>query len=580
MPDEQVEPRTINYRQWFPWIEVFRAFGVALDPKKLLLAAAGILVMAIWWWLCSLVFYAPRQQPPEFPKNYPAADYKGDDEKTRQENAWKQFKEDRNKWNLLHEAAGRTPVDTDAGDLAASLDEFNRIEPVYRKEVVEQGKRRFTVKEGTNEVAYEITTKPYGQISTWPWFEDRGPNPYLLVTGHKEYRDELGRVHHVPWEKGQFPSWFATNQVPVLLEPLIKFLRPIYYMLQSPVGFWNYVYFSLLLLGNLAIWAVFGGAITRMAAVQVARKEKIGITEALRFTKARLISFFSAPLFPVLFVMFVVLLTIIFGFFHLIPVIGDILVDGVFWFLIVLAGLVMAVILVGLVGWPMMYATISTEGSDSFDALSRSYSYVYQSPWNYIWYSAVALVYGMIVIFFVGFMGSLTVYLGKWGVSQTPFTTITDRKPEYLFVYAPTSFEWRELLTGGNMTDAGFTWANKVGAFLVAAWLYLIFLIVLGFGYSFFWCASTIIYLLMRRKVDDTELDEVYLEEEEAEGAYTPPPEPEAPAAEHGHELQMVEAPTLKTPEPPAPDVPGPAAGTTAPVQKSDGNPPDAGRTP
>ena len=43
--------------------------------------------------------------------------------------------------------------------------------------------------------------------------------------------------------------------------------------------------------------------------------------------------------------------------------------------------------LVGLVGYPMMYTTLSVEGdqSDTFDALSRSVNYVYQAPWQYIW---------------------------------------------------------------------------------------------------------------------------------------------------------------------------------------------------
>ena len=59
----------------------------------------------------------------------------------------------------------------------------------------------------------------------------------------------------------------------------------------------------------------------------------------------------------------------------------------------------MAVFLVGLVGYPLMYTTISAEGdqSDTFDALSRSINYVYQSPWHYIWYWIVAVVYGAAV---------------------------------------------------------------------------------------------------------------------------------------------------------------------------------------
>src|SRR5205085_5215186 len=67
-----------------------------------------------------------------------------------------------------------------------------------------------------------------------------------------------------------------------------------------------------------------------------------------------------------------------------------------------------------------------------------------------------------------------------------------------------------------DYTDSMKAW-NYIGAVLVSIWLYLLFLLIVGFGYSFFWTASTIIYLLMRHKVDDTDLDEIHLEEEETE---------------------------------------------------------------
>jgi hypothetical protein len=60
----------------------------------------------------------------------------------------------------------------------------------------------------------------------------------------------------------------------------------------------------------------------------------------------------------------------------------------------------------------MMSATIAAEDERS-NAVSRSYSYVYQAIWHYLWYWGVAIVYGAALIFFVGFMGSLVVYMGK-----------------------------------------------------------------------------------------------------------------------------------------------------------------------
>src|SRR5205085_4748117 len=137
----------------------------------------------------------------------------------------------------------------------------------------------------------------------------------------------------------------------------------------------------------------FGGAISRMAAVQVARNEKVGMRETIRFVRERFQSYFSAPVFPLIFLGILTFFLILFGFFSgLIPIIGDVLLSGLLWPIVIVLGLVMAVVLVGLVGWPLMNPTISAEGSDSFDALSRSYSYVYQAPWHYLWYSSVALV--------------------------------------------------------------------------------------------------------------------------------------------------------------------------------------------
>src|SRR5262249_10330174 len=65
MSEDKVEVRDINYRQTFPWVELFRGFQVALDPKKLLLAAAGIVVMSFGWWLWSLIFFNSSTEPQE-----------------------------------------------------------------------------------------------------------------------------------------------------------------------------------------------------------------------------------------------------------------------------------------------------------------------------------------------------------------------------------------------------------------------------------------------------------------------------------------------------------------------------------
>src|SRR5207244_1966214 len=104
------------------------------------------------------------------------------------------------------------------------------------------------------------------------------------------------------------------------------------YMFHDGAGGWNRVYLILMILWTLFVWAFFGGAITRMAAVQLARNEKISLREAIVFARARWQSYFSAPLIPLIFLGILTVILIIFGIFAgLIPILGDIAIAGLLW---------------------------------------------------------------------------------------------------------------------------------------------------------------------------------------------------------------------------------------------------------
>lgn len=515
MAEERIGTASSESQTYWAWTELFRTFQVALDPKKLILAASGIVAMYVGWWLLSVIFFSARSEPRDL--DFPAANYQSDtvtEEQAKQRAAEKYYAAQA-RYRLLY-------------SLAAPGDPNSK----------------------------EAWRRRAGVLRTAPWHEDRGPNPYLLATG------QLGR----PWTAGHFLDWIFTEQAPVLVEPLVKLLRPILLLLRPEADGWNRIYLLLVTLWTLLTWALFGGAITRLAAVQLAGKDRPGLMEAVRFVVARYVSYFSAPLVPLACIALLVLLSVIFGLVHLIPVVGDV-ADSIAWPFLVLLGFGQAVLLIGMVGYPLMYATISAEGSDTFDALSRSYNYVLQSPWSYIWYSFVAVVYGAVVVFFVVFVGSLVVYLAKWSVAQNGATEYyVSRRVDNLFVFAPTSFGWRDLLVSIPALESGaepavrdqylqntfYSW-NYFSSFFVSMWITLIFLLVIGFAYSYYFTAFTQIYFLMRRQVDDTELDEVYLEEDEPVEPLLPPSPPPSAAPPGGASLPMVDAP---------------------PAHSADGNPP------
>ena len=314
----------------------------------------------------------------------------------------------------------------------------------------------------------------------------------------------------------------------------------------------------------VAIWAFFGGAITRVAAVQLACDERVGWTAALRHARSKWLSYFAAPLLPligaavcalliagpvwvllglpglmsqmnlgvlllVLVVVAVVvslliaLLRLLYRFNVVVPIVGSLLIvllvlalrflpfslgvvlTGLAWPLVLLAGLVMAMLLLGLIfGWPLMWSTISAEGTDSFDALSRSYAYVFGRPLHYLFYAVVAALLGalgwLLVSNFAAAVVWLTYWAAGWGCAGGQIQDIIARDREAL----------------GTLGYAG--------AVLIGFWAVCVKLLAVGFIYGYFWTASTAIYFLLRRDVDATEMDEVFLDEDASEPTYGLPP--------------------------------------------------------
>jgi hypothetical protein len=375
-----------------------------------------------------------------------------------------------------------------------------------------------------------------------------------------------------------------TSRPPVHLEPFDKFIKPMLGLFDSTPGQLHWWYLLLGLLLTVAIWGLFGGAITRIAAVQFARNEKIGVTEALKFAASKFVHFATAPLIPFAVMAVIAIIMFLGGLLLLIPWLGDLLA-GLLWVLPLLAALMMAIALLGYVGWPLMYATISVEGSDNFTALSNSYVYVFSRPLHYIWYMTVAVVFGAVVTFFVVFFTSMTVYLAQWGVGLSSAANYRDPDPvRALFIYAPSSYEWDRLLVvppdrraeivtpqqfeeyrGNIRKEMAFVPVMSAG--IMGFWLHLIFLFMIAFAYSFFWSANTIIYFLLRKKVDDTEMDEVYMDEED-DMPLPPPTSVPQPSATGPTTLPMVDAPR------PAPEAPKPEAIAPKATLPGDGAPP------
>ena len=189
--------------------------------------------------------------------------------------------------------------------------------------------------------------------SQWPW---QWPHD-------KPVAEALGRTTEVERYVAESPmvsAWWTIS-------------GPFRELFRAEVGFVWLAYLLLCCLWTALVWGLFGGAISRIAGLFLTRHEQLGPVAGLDFSREKILSLTFAPLMPLVGVALLMIPLLLGGLVMRLGV--GVLLAGILWPIALLIGFLMTVLLVGLAaGWPLMIPTISTEGTDGFDALSRAYA--------------------------------------------------------------------------------------------------------------------------------------------------------------------------------------------------------------
>jgi hypothetical protein len=256
-------------------------------------------------------------------------------------------------------------------------------------------------------------------------------------------------------------------------------------------------------LWTLLVYALFGGAISRIAVVQLGRGERVSLGESLRFSIRKLRSYFMAPLF-------VIIASILLAMLITIPSLliraggwGSVVV-GVVWVIVLILAAAMAILLIILsFGWPLMWGAISAEETgDVFEATSRSFSYTIQRPLKYACYVIVALILGGLGWWLVDLVTRQVVELALWSASWGGGTERVDMLRQLIFNPA---------------AEHEFGSTFQAGAMIIFFFSQIVLFLAVAYTFSYFWAGFAAIYLLLRKDTDQTELDDVYMPSEEAQ---------------------------------------------------------------
>jgi hypothetical protein len=302
----------------------------------------------------------------------------------------------------------------------------------------------------------------------------------------------------------------------------MSFLVPLGHFLENPgrltffpdaeglgSDMWPFLVMGGSLLWLVFVWAKFGGAISRITVVEIAKDERITIHEALLFAKTKYSSFFWSTVAVGVAFFFFFLCNLVGGLAGSIPYAGPILA-ALLSPLAFLGGFLMLLIAVGgFFGWPLMSPAVAAEGTDAFDAVSRAFSYIYTRPWQYLWYWIVAATYGL---FSVGFVWVFTLLMVRLSIGSVQMGM-----GDKLDIVVDRIFNLQYL---GNFFD-GLNVPQAILAVILGALVMIIYGMALAYLVSYFYTARSLMYFLLRKKVDSTEITEVYLEDEEDDDFFT-----------------------------------------------------------
>jgi len=333
-----------------------------------------------------------------------------------------------------------------------------------------------------------------------------------FIKKNEELKDERRGVFYTLWHFASARFHGVVNSLLVLdlqgaKANTIKYFQGLGWALR-----YHFLYCIIFVLMKLAVISVAGGAICRIAALQSAQDEKPGLGEALRFSTKKFLSFFTAPLVPIGIIIFIGVFIYLLGLIGNIPRVGE-LIMGICMLLALIAGAVIAVVLIGAVaGFSLMFPAVAYDGSDCFDAISRAFSYIYSRPWRMGFYTAIAAIYGAICYVFVRFFAFLLLIVPykvlSIGIFKNAKLERIWAKPEFSDLIGPNA-------------EVSIHWSESLAGFLVYLAVLAVIGLLVSFVISFYFSANTIIYSLMRNRVDNTALEEIYTppEENQAESA-------------------------------------------------------------
>ena len=340
----------------------------------------------------------------------------------------------------------------------------------------------FLVAEGSDQVSASTF---HDVVSAWPG-EPR--------TEHSAVRETLSR------------SGYEIGSGEVLpIDPLygvpLRTVEPFRRLLTSGRSWSTFFYYLTGGLLTILVWSWVGTALTRKSVMCCGLEQTTTFSDDFEFARRRWFAVFSAVTLPLVAITMLALPFALLGL--LMRWDAGMFLGGVLWVFVLLAGVLMAILSLGLMlGWPLMWGAVCTENSDGFDAISRAYAYTFQRPLHYLMYLVAAGFLSIFGCLLAWWIAEAIISLSFWAVQ---FGAGADRVRDI------------QALVEGRSPAEELNGAMRSGVAMIRFATGVVRGFASAFSFSFFWCSAGAIYLLLRRDLDETDIDDVILVESNSE---------------------------------------------------------------
>lgn len=273
-------------------------------------------------------------------------------------------------------------------------------------------------------------------------------------------------------------------------------------LIRMPVRLWDVKPWFISFYGCFALLVVAlgGGALCRMAACNYSGKERLSASDAGMFAFAHWINLFLSPLLPLIVVGVLALCLMILGvlFFGTLPFVD--VIGGLFYGINLLLGFLIAFVLIIYTGsFSLILPAVAVENCGPSDAIQRAFAYLLNRPIHLLGYFVTALVGLAVGYFVVSLFATVTLNITGSVSALLPSNDALENSGGFeIFNLSPV------------VSTAEQTTHEEISSGFVSIWEGIVVLLIAGYVISYFFSSSTIIYMRLRKLVDDQEPSEIW----------------------------------------------------------------------